>query len=556
MQLTLWTYEGPPHVGAMRIAASMQGVHYLLHAPQGDTYADLLFTMIDRHDRRPPVSYTTFQARDLGGDTANLVKAAAAAAYERFKPDVLLVGESCTAELIQDQAGHLAASLGLPVPVVPLELPAYSKKENWGAGETLYQLVRALLAERVPAPGTMHRRSPSRRPRANVLGPTAMGFRCRDDVVEVDRLLAQLGIECNAIVPLGATASDIRRLPDADFNIDLYPEVSRPTAMWLQKSFGMPFTRTVPMGVNATRRFVAEVADLADVDAAPVLHDERAGVARLAASQSRLPWYSRSVDSTYLTGKRVFVFGDATHALAAARMANEEMGFDLVGLGTYSREFGREVREAAQAYGVPALVTDDYLEVERAITEAAPELVLGTQRERHIAKRLGIACAVISAPIHVQDVPARSSPVMGFEGANVLFDSFVHPLMMGLEEHLLQMFRGDFEFHDGAAASHLPLARHSMAPQPATPLQETTAASARQALPVAQAVDAAESTPAPAGGEAAVPRWTAEGEQELKKIPFFVRGKARRNTERFAQERGMSLISVETLYEAKAHFGR
>ena len=45
MDLTLWTYEGPPHVGAMRIAASMQGVHYVLHAPQGDTYADLLFTI-------------------------------------------------------------------------------------------------------------------------------------------------------------------------------------------------------------------------------------------------------------------------------------------------------------------------------------------------------------------------------------------------------------------------------------------------------------------------------------------------------------------------------
>ncbi|MGD8643929.1 MAG: hypothetical protein PVI15_06555, partial [Chromatiales bacterium] len=39
-------------------------------------------------------------------------------------------------------------------------------------------------------------------------------------------------------------------------------------------------------------------------------------------------------------------------------------------------------------------------------------------------------------------------------------------------------------------------------------------------------------------------------------IPFFVRGKARRNTERFATERGVETISVETLYEAKAHYGR
>ena len=53
MQLTVWTYEGPPHVGAMRIATAMKGVHYVLHAPQGDTYADLLFTMIERRDRAP-----------------------------------------------------------------------------------------------------------------------------------------------------------------------------------------------------------------------------------------------------------------------------------------------------------------------------------------------------------------------------------------------------------------------------------------------------------------------------------------------------------------------
>ena len=72
MQLAVWTYEGPPHVGAMRVATAMEKLHYVLHAPQGDTYADLLFTMIERRDKRPPVTYTTFQARDLGG-AADLV---------------------------------------------------------------------------------------------------------------------------------------------------------------------------------------------------------------------------------------------------------------------------------------------------------------------------------------------------------------------------------------------------------------------------------------------------------------------------------------------------
>jgi light-independent protochlorophyllide reductase subunit B len=89
----------------------MTDVHYVLHAPQGDTYADLLFTMIERLPRRPPVTYTTFQARDLGGDTAELFKTAAREANERFKPNAMLVGASCTAELIQDDPGGLALAL-------------------------------------------------------------------------------------------------------------------------------------------------------------------------------------------------------------------------------------------------------------------------------------------------------------------------------------------------------------------------------------------------------------------------------------------------------------
>ncbi|MXY62665.1 MAG: ferredoxin:protochlorophyllide reductase (ATP-dependent) subunit B, partial [Synechococcus sp. SB0665_bin_28] len=248
MELTLWTYEGPPHVGAMRIATSMEGVHYVLHAPQGDTYADLLFTMIERRGKRPPVTYTTFQARDLGGDTAEMVKTSVREAVERFQPQALLVGESCTAELIQDQPGALASGMGLPIPIVNLELPAYSKKENWGAAETFYQLVRRLLKDQVPPPGTARPGpAPGVRPKVNLLGPSALGFRCRDDVTEVCRLLGEIGVQVSVVAPLGASPADLRRIPEADLNICLYPEVAKPVCDWLKRQFAMPCVYTVPI---------------------------------------------------------------------------------------------------------------------------------------------------------------------------------------------------------------------------------------------------------------------------------------------------------------------
>ena len=571
MELTLWTYEGPPHVGAMRIATSMEGVHYVLHAPQGDTYADLLFTMIERRDRRPPVTYTTFQARDLGGDTAELVKRSIAQAVERFQPEALLVGESCTAELIQDQPGALAMGMGFgELPIVSLELPAYSKKENWGAAETFYQLVRSLLKNQLPAPGTpkpspQRWKEEGRRPRVNLLGPTLLGFRCRDDVREITRLLAERGIDVAVTAPLGARPADLMRIPTADANVCLYPEVAASVCSWLERSFGMATIKTVPIGIAATEAFLAELAQVLGLEDGGGSGDGPA--AGLGERASRLPWYSRSVDSTYLTGKRVFIFGDATHAVAAARIASKELGFEVVGLGSYSREQAREVRAAAKELGLEALITDDYLAVEQAMAEAAPELVLGTQMERHSAKRLGIPCAVISTPLHVQDVPARFSPQMGWEGANVIFDSWVHPLMMGLEEHLIGMFRHDFEFVDGHR-SHLGDGAPAAAPQPpsaATPADPAAgpatvqtgpggAASAATATLVAEPVV---ETVAEVGVAAArVPIWTPDGEAELHKIPFFVRGKVRRNTEAFATERGVARIDAETLYDAKAHYSR
>jgi len=117
----------------------------------------------------------------------------------------------------------------------------------------------------------------------------------------------------------------------------------------------------------------------------------------------------------------------------------------------------------------------------------------------------------------------------------VMFDAWIGPLMIGLEEHLLQMFRDDFEFHPDSPPSHL-----------------------GRAAGDAGSIDAPDEAEAasPAGPEDAATPWEPEAERELRKVPFFVRAKARRNTERYALERHVPRITIETLYDAKAHYSR
>jgi hypothetical protein len=110
------------------------------------------------------------------------------------------------------------------------------------------------------------------------------------------------------------------------------------------------------------------------------------------------------------------------------------------------------------------------------------------------------------------------------------------------------MFRGDFEFHDGAAPRTWAQRRMPAAAPPR-----------RRRLPTA-APSAASADWPPCHRRRQQPQAIvvtglgAEAEKELQKIPFFVRGKARRNTERFARDKGVPVITVETSLRCQSPF--
>jgi light-independent protochlorophyllide reductase subunit B len=123
---------------------------------------------------------------------------------------------------------------------------------------------------------------------------------------------------------------------------------------------------------------------------------------------------------------------------------------------------------------------------------------------------------------------------MGFEGANVIFDSWVHPLMMGLEEHLLTMFREDFEFHD----SRHPRISLPRAAAAATEPAAATTTGTPKSRPVADGV----------------PTWDLSAERSCARSRFSSAARPAATPNASPADRGVSIIKVDTLYEAKAHF--
>lgn len=49
--------------------------------------------------------------------------------------------------------------------------------------------------------------------------------------------------------------------------------------------------------------------------------------------------------------------------------------------------------------------------------------------------------------------------------------------------------------------------------------------------------------------------WSSDALVELQKIPGFVRGKIKRNTEKFARENSIQEITIDTMYQAKESVG-
>jgi light-independent protochlorophyllide reductase subunit B len=195
------------------------------------------------------------------------------------------------------------------------------------------------------------------------------------------------------------------------------------------------------------------------------------------------------------------------------------------------------------------LVTEEFQHVAQQIETHLPDLVCGTQMERHSCRKLDVPAMVIAPPTHIENHLLGYYPMLGFDGADIIADRVYTTSKLGLEKHLIDMF-GDagleYENQEPGTTNHDVA---NMVPVPPPPADEDLPTSMEQTAPGKGEV------PAATNGAAAAPVWTPDAEAMLKKIPFFVRGKVRRNTENYAREQGYATITADVLREAKEALG-
>jgi light-independent protochlorophyllide reductase subunit B len=560
MKLAYWMYAGPAHIGTLRVASSFKNVHAIMHAPLGDDYFNVMRSMLERERDFTPVTASIVDRHVLARGSQEKVVENITRKDKQEKPDLILLTPTCTSSILQEDLQNFVnrASLEADCDVMLADVNHYRVNELQAADRTLEQIVRFYMGkvdkstiEKTPYPS------------ANILGVFTLGFHNQHDCRELKRLCGDLGVQINQVIPEGGSIKNLSDLGKAWFNIVPYREVGLMAAHYLEKEFQMPFTNITPMGVIDTATFVRQIANIVnsigtseaakrrnrrgknpylegtftsatllrksftceaeegqgsvgikDTNAdtslvIPLIKDVENYIDLQTRFVSQAAWFSRSIDCQNLTGKRVVVFGDGTHAASITKILAREMGIRVSCAGTYCRHDADWFREQIEGFCDEVLITEDHTQVGDMIARIEPAAIFGTQMERHIGKRLDIPCGVISAPVHIQNFPLGYRPFLGYEGTNQIADLVYNSFTLGMEDHLLEIFGG----HD-------------------TKEVITKGLSNEDSL-----------------------NWASDGLAELSKIPGFVRGKVKRNTEKFARENNITEITVEVMYGAKEAAG-
>jgi light-independent protochlorophyllide reductase subunit B len=507
MKLAYWMYAGPAHIGTLRIASSFKNVHAIMHAPLGDDYFNVMRSMLERERDFTPVTASIVDRNVLARGSQEKVVDNITRKDTEETPDLIVLTPTCTSSILQEDLQNFVdrAQLDAKADVMLADVNHYRVNELQAADRTLQQIIEYYINKARKKDEIVTQKT--EKPSVNIIGISTLGFHNQHDCTELKRLMADLGIEVNEVIPEGASVHNLKNLPKAWFNLVPYRELGMMAAKSLEAEFGTPYVDITPMGIVETARCIRKIQQVLNDQGANVDYEEYIDTQTRFVSQAA--WFSRSIDCQNLTGKKAVVFGDNTHAAAITKILAREMGIHVVLAGTYCKYDEEWFREQVSEYCDEVLISDDNGAIGDAIARIEPSAIFGTQMERHVGKRLDIPCGVIAAPIHIQNFPVGYRPYLGYEGANQVVDLIYNSFTLGMEDHLLEIFGG----HDTKEA-------------------------------ITQGISAGSDL-----------NWTKDAQTELNKVPGFVRGKVKRNTEKFARDRGIGEITLEVMYAAKEAVG-
>ena len=221
MKLAYWMYTGPAHIGTLRIASSFKNVHAIMHAPLGDDYFNVMRSMLERQKNITKVTTSVIDRQVLTQGSGNKIIQNIIRKDKEDSPKLILLTPTCTSSILQEDLDNFIkkSSLETNADVLLADVNHYRVTEYQAADITLKQIIQFYLKKYINTT-----RFQTKEPSVNIIGAFSLAFHNQHDILELIKLLTELNIKINLILPKGASVEELEKIPRAWVNIVPYRE--------------------------------------------------------------------------------------------------------------------------------------------------------------------------------------------------------------------------------------------------------------------------------------------------------------------------------------------
>jgi nitrogenase molybdenum-iron protein alpha/beta subunit len=372
--------------GAAQTALGVKGCCVLAHSPQGCfQLVETAFGWQDA-DYTETLTLCTKLCEDEIVHGGEELLARTILEAQALDVPILFVVTSCGPEIVGDDVVAVCEELRdrVSFPIVPIQCAGFRGDQNRGVDIALDAILRQLINGDLPD---------QRLPRSLVLvaphasaNPTWIG-----DLAWAREVIARMGGTVLATLTHDTALDDLRKVPQAAGCLVLSHDAGQKAADYLSERYGVEKWcqgLPLPIGFTNTRNWLTELGRR--------LGDERAAQEVIALGETRVVETCRRrwLEQTGFHRAPVGVVADATVGIPLLRFLTEDLEMVPCLVSLRSGQAGtREMLECELLeLGLePEVVLDaDVYRSKMALAQARPEIVLGSNIERHAIEEMDI----------------------------------------------------------------------------------------------------------------------------------------------------------------------
>lgn len=425
-------------LGAALVFKGIRGAVPLLHGSQGcSTY---IRRYLISHFREPMDIACSNFAEDTAifGGGANL-KLALENIRKQYAPALVGVATTCLSETIGDDVPMfireyraMFPEADLP-PIIHVSTPSYQGTHMQGFHGAVLATVEALAGDgrpEDPGDGKM---------RINLFP----GMASPEDLRHLKEIMTDFGVPATILpdysrtldggpwteyqrIPEGGTAvADIRRSGTAAASLEfgrILAEERRTAGTFLEKAFNVPCRRLgLPVGIRETDRFFETLAAVTGLSIPEKYLEERGRLIDALVDGHKI-----------VNLKRAVIYGEEDLVVGLASFLGEIGVMPVLcasgGKSGYLEKAIAEIFPEHVGKGVRVLDNADFVDIEGAARELAPDLIIGHSKGYTLSRRIKVPLVRVGFPIHDRVGGARLS-LLGYRGALQLFDRIADTLI-------------------------------------------------------------------------------------------------------------------------------